>query len=380
MPISLPRDLRLWLSRDVMPFWSQRAISAKTGLSYESLNPDGTPLASADLRVRVQFRQIYSFAHAAALGWFPEGRDVALNLWDRVLQTCRPTDGGRGFVHILAPDLTILDATRDSYDHAFAILALSWLARATGDAQVLAEIEAILAFVDEDMADASGLLSEGLPARLPLRQNPQMHWFEAMLALHEATGHREGKGRADRHLAQFKRLMLDADRHLVGEYFNADWSIADGEKGQHVEPGHLAEWVWLIRSHERLFGLARQEWPSLMLDRAEGFRDPASGLLPDLVNRQGSVLIPTSRIWLQTELCKAWIAEAEAGRPEARGRALEALAKLDRLYLKAPFAQGWVDQFSADGKPLTGPVPASILYHVFVAIAEADRVLTSPSA
>ena len=40
-----------------------------------------------------------------------------------------------------------------------------------------------------------------------------------------------------------------------------------------------------------------------------------------------------------------------------------------------PFPGGWMDQFDAAGKPLTEFVPASTFYHVFCAIAEADRAL-----
>ena len=51
------------------------------------------------------------------------------------------------------------------------------------------------------------------------------------------------------------------------------------------------------------------------------------------------------------------------------------LAALKQHYLDQPFPGGWMDQFDAAGKPLTEFVPASTFYHVFCAIAEADRTL-----
>ncbi len=83
----------------------------------------------------------------------------------------------------------------------------------------------------------------------------------------------------------------------------------------------------------------------------------------------------TRRAWLQTELAKAWIAEAEGGRPGARDQALGALANLDRHFLRKPFREGWIDQLDEAGRPIPGPVPASTLYHIQVAIVEAHRVL-----
>jgi len=46
-----------------------------------------------------------------------------------------------------------------------------------------------------------------------------------------------------------------------------------------------------------------------------------------------------------------------------------------KTYLAGPFAGGWIDQFGARGEVATALVPASSLYHVFVAVAEADRIL-----
>ena len=46
-----------------------------------------------------------------------------------------------------------------------------------------------------------------------------------------------------------------------------------------------------------------------------------------------------------------------------------------RGYLDVPFKGGWTDQFGADGAPLSTFVPASTLYHLFVAAAEGERVL-----
>jgi mannose-6-phosphate isomerase len=65
----------------------------------------------------------------------------------------------------------------------------------------------------------------------------------------------------------------------------------------------------------------------------------------------------------------------ELGAQGAAERAQAALATLDRYYLRQPIEAGWVDQLDQDSRPLPGPIPASTLYHIFVAVSEAARVL-----
>jgi mannose-6-phosphate isomerase len=69
------------------------------------------------------------------------------------------------------------------------------------------------------------------------------------------------------------------------------------------------------------------------------------------------------------------MAEHEVGRPEAALAAERALLALLRHYLAGPIAGGWIDKFDAQGRPSVEHIPASTFYHLFCAIAEADRVL-----
>jgi hypothetical protein len=41
-------------------------------------------------------------------------------------------------------------------------------------------------------------------------------------------------------------------------------------------------------------------------------------------------------------------------------------------------AGGWIDHVDATGAPIVDSMPASTLYHVFLAAAEADRVWGDP--
>ena len=89
----------------------------------------------------------------------------------------------------------------------------------------------------------------------------------------------------------------------------------------------------------------------------------------------GDIRRHSRRLWPQTEIAKAWIAQAEGGEAGAADEARAALARLERHYLSHPVKGGWYDQFDRDGNSLVATIPASSFYHVLCAVAEAEQVL-----
>lgn len=71
-----------WLLDKALPLWATKGADTATGAFYERLNTDGSPDFKASTRIRVLARQIYVYAHAADMGWFPEGKQVALRGFD----------------------------------------------------------------------------------------------------------------------------------------------------------------------------------------------------------------------------------------------------------------------------------------------------------
>jgi mannose/cellobiose epimerase-like protein (N-acyl-D-glucosamine 2-epimerase family) len=189
------------------------------------------------------------------------------------------------------------------------------------------------------------------------------------------VAHPQAMDRARKLLALMEQKFIDPETGTLGEYFTDQWARAPGADGDLVEPGHHAEWSWLLRQYERINRLPAGARASALIDKAVGWSDPATGLLVDEADRRGGIRRTTRRTWPQTELAKAWMGEAEVGRAGAADKARQALAGLAKHYLDRPVVGGWTDQFDTAGRPLSQVVMASTFYHVFCAIAEADRVL-----
>ena len=195
--------------------------------------------------------------------------------------------------------------------------------------------------------------------------------------MHETVAHRQAMPRAQRLLALMNEKFFDPRTETLGEYFTDAWALVSGEEGNCVEPGHQAEWSWLLRKYERLCGLPPGPLSATLLKSALRWNDPDTGLLFDEADCNGPLRKTSRRNWPQTELAKAWIAQAEIGTAGAAEKAKAALQALSDYYLDKPVVGAWTDQFDKEGRPLTVTLPASSFYHIFCAIAEADRVLGS---
>jgi mannose/cellobiose epimerase-like protein (N-acyl-D-glucosamine 2-epimerase family) len=371
-PDGIVGTLKALMVEQSLPLWSGEGWDRTTGGFVERLDREGRADIAAPRRVRVQARQIYCFAKAAQLGWYPDGREIALKGLEYLLATAESPDGQPGFVHLLAPDGSVLNPLRDSYDHAFVLLALASVYALDRDAQVRAEIDSLLGFLDSKLRSPHGGVLEGLPASMPRRQNPHMHLFEAMIAAFDATHDAAFQNRAGEIFALFLSNFYDKQKHVLGEYFENDWSKIEPVS---VEPGHQAEWVWLLLGFERITGCPTGKYRNELLTSALRYRDDLSGCLVDEGNAAGDIKRHTRRLWPQTEIAKAWIAQAEGGETGAADEARAALVRLEQNYLRHPVAGGWYDQFDRGGRSLVDTIPASSFYHILCAVTEADRVL-----
>ncbi|MBN8974756.1 MAG: AGE family epimerase/isomerase, partial [Rhizobiales bacterium] len=297
---------------------------------------------------------------------------LALKGLDYMLAKARSPDGRPGYISLLAPDGAVMSSVRDTYDHAFVLLALAAVYQFDRDAQVRAEIDSLLNFLDAGLRSSDGGYLEGVPPTLPRRQNPHMHLFEAMIALFDATRDVRFQNRAGEFFSLLLSHFYDPRTQVLGEYFEEDWSKIVPVS---VEPGHQAEWVWLLKGFERITSCPTGQYRSALLASAMRYRDPSTGCLVDEGNAVGAITRSSRRCWPQTELAKAWIAQAESGEGGAVDAAYAALHRLEKYYLRHPVAGGWYEHFDGNGHLICEAIPASSLYHILGAVIEADRVL-----
>lgn len=345
--------LQDWIKNAALPLWSETGLDAKTGTVWEALDHAGQPCRDMERRLRVQARQAYCFARSGD----PELGALALQLFRFAID--------HGFDPVtdnlaawLAPDTTIRTAPHDLYDMTFMLLAAAALTEAGYDvADDLARLEAALLRLKAPRG-----WYENAARTLPRRQNPHMHMFEAATALYQATGAERFRAMAQEALDLFRTVFLHPDGRVL-ELFDQDWTPLSGE-AQVTEPGHMAEWVYLLDRYEAATGTACGIDLDQLFDAVLACRAP-DGLLPD---RSQPTLSPTRRMWPQTELLKAALTQQRRGRilPED-AQPPHVLGLLWQGYFETPVPGGWYDTRSLNGVLLSQNMPASTFYHIVVA-------------
>ena len=377
--------LETWLRDVLLPFWATEGFDAANGAFVEKFEPSGLPSGEDYTRVRVQARQIYVFSHAAAagtgdVGLAPARRAFAFletHAWDR-------EEGG--WFHRLRRSGPALDRTKDSYDHAFLLLAMAWLYRATGEAAVLRRAEQTGDFLDAALGQVRGGAFDGYAERriaagqalpLPRRQNPHMHLLEAFLALYEASGEARWLDRARQIFDLFQRHFFDAATGQLVEFFGRDWRELPQNGRRLREPGHFFEWTWLLHRYALASGdgSAPDAMRPLYGWAWENGVDADDVVFEELDSDGGMLNGGSKRLWPQTEAVKASLAVYERfGDTEALARAQRLLAALFTTFADLERAD-WREQVDRDGKLIRAGMPSSSLYHLYLAAAEALRGL-----
>jgi mannose-6-phosphate isomerase len=367
--------LKTYFIDSILPRWLSLAFNDNAGQFVESLELDGSPERSGIVRVRSAARQIYVYAQATVLGVAPEG---ALSKAERAFENLRrhawigDDKVGYASAYQIATG-RITDPRRDLYDHACVLLALAWLSKATGKQRYIDHIGETLKAMDSTLAAPFGGWAEDEQGSLPRRQNPHMHCFEACLALWE-TGH-DGQfaARAGEIFSLFKTRFYDEEIGALREFFGPAWEISGTYKSGRLDPGHMAEWTWLITRYEQLTGSDFSNLTAnLMRTAIDLGQKRTAPFLVDEISFDGIPLVDRRRLWPQAELLKAYIVRGRIEKIDrCAGQADRlALAFMDTYLAEAP-QDLWRDAFDLDGNFTATTIPSSSLYHLWTTIAEA---------
>ena len=367
--------LRLRLDDAILPFWSSQGFDPSCDMFHERFDFAGRPVADLPRRTMVQARQIYVCSQATLRGMVPDGGALA----ERALRTlldhaCDGDDGQAGFAFALHPGGRVQSDVRDSYAHAFVLFALASAYRLSGEPRLRRVIERTLGFIDRCLVDPlHGGLFDRYPDPSPAKaQNPQMHLLEAYLALHDAMPDGPFLEQAGGVVDRFSRQMFRADPGVLPEVFGPDWTPSGDTT---YEPGHHFEWAWLLDRHRAATGIPLPEAADILWSTACEAGVAASGLIFDEVGFDRRPRKSGHRLWPHAEAVKAAAVRVAAGQSSAEPVLAAMLRVLNDTFAGRPFAGGWIDRVGPEGEILLDFVPASSLYHLYGAWAEADRLL-----
>ena len=338
---------RDWLFARALPLWVGAGRDAPGLGFHERLSLAGLPTGVPFKRLRVQARQIYSFSQAALLGW-PHGLDAARDSHAFITRHAARPDGS--WARTIGPEGGVLDAAADLYDLAFVLFALAWFFRATGEQQAVAQARQTVAWICAHMRGPVAGFLNTLPVEPgPRQQNPHMHLLEAALALFEATGEAAFADLAHELVTVFRDRLFDRATGTLGEFFSSTLGPAAGEDGDHVEPGHQFEWVWLLEQCDRLLGTDTVAEAEALYRFAEthGYVGD-TGLVVDVLGRDGRPRKSATRLWPQTEALKAHAVMRRRGRA-MRCSIGQGVENLMRLFFEDCVEGGWHEHFSAGG-------------------------------
>ncbi|MDR1625422.1 MAG: AGE family epimerase/isomerase [Spirochaetia bacterium] len=292
----------------------------------------------------------------------------------------------RGWIRTADKNGNPLDATIDSYGQSFGLFALALDYRVRNNPETHDTALQVLAALDEYAAAPrgggylefrpGGNAAPGLPFPKCRRQDPHMHLFEAFLAWHRVDRGGPWAERARAILDLLCGKFHQPDGSLAA-YFDEDLNVAAGRAGEIRVVGDHYEWAWLLGQYEKFTGdSSMRKSAERLYAFAEKYGKDKDGLAFSSVDSGGRVLDGNKLLWMQLEMLKGqiafydWTAEAEALR-----RAENTAGLILERYLHDGVL--FYNKLDADGKPDPSPTLSRLLYHVFMASCEAERVLWS---
>lgn len=377
-------DLLDWLVRDALPLWAQHGVDRERGGFFEKLGHDLSPIEEPR-RARLVARQIYCFAAGGQLGWEGEAEALVAHGLDFLTRHMIRADGS--VVMAVEADGRVARDRYDPYDYAFVLFALAAAGARQRDPADLLDLAArVRDRLSATWAHPIAGYEEASPRTLPLKQNPQMHLFEAFLAWAELMGERDPSWQ--QHADALGQLalerLIDPTTGALYEFFDGDWMPLSDDKGLLVEPGHQFEWAWLLTRWAEQRGDARAFAAAVRLaEIGEQHGVNARGVAFCELHQTFQVRDAHAKLWPQTERIKAWhaLSLSPLNTPEGRAKSADhlgrAVAGLRSFLVTRPRGL-WHEVQRPDGTFIDEPVRASSLYHITCAIQTISAASDAP--
>jgi mannose-6-phosphate isomerase len=251
------------------------------------------------------------------------------------------------------------------YDQSFFLLFMAWYYRVTSDPKAIRLLMNRYSDVQGhfDDAGAGGFAPQSPGIR---SHNPYMHLLEAVLATFRCTKDEYWLSEALKIEDLFFSRLFDANRHVVFEFLNSDWSVAAGGR---VEIGHQLEWSTLLLELHELTGTPRLLFAAESLYEFSLRYGFENGAVIDTAGADGRPMDRKKLLWSQLEAAKHFSVRARLLQDaNARARASAQWRSVRQHFFHAN-GWTWYNRIAADGVPAAEPAAARLLYHVVTAAA-----------
>jgi mannobiose 2-epimerase len=363
----------------LMDYWVKHSVEPN-GFIQENLDRQWKPWGTQrEASVNGQGRQLYSMAVGYEMGKSKEHLAALTRGMDFLMKMRDPEFGG--YFDRVTPELKVLNENKTGFS-SFALYSLAHAGRVTGDKKYLDAAMVLFREVRDKMRDGpfigSGSFTRDFMQRAPgglfggggrggtapgatsptqgtaptppamggaaRRHGINLHMFEALLGLYEATGSEEVWYEISSELKAIERLF-DYNIGYLPEGYDENWKPVGNPSGN---PGHLFEWASLLSRAVELGADPKFiELGSRNLDLGlKSYNDAVGGLGGRTADGKPSRML----WWPQCEVIKATANYAILhGRSELWPYFHKTLDLIKREYLDAEHG-GWFADF-VQGQP-----------------------------
>lgn len=330
--------------------WREAAFRPN-GFFVVSLDRQWRPAGSQNGTLVSQGRQIFVMIAGYELTRDPAYLDAAKKGADFLLQYFRDNEQGL-FFYSATPEGKVIDDGKDSYGMAFTIYALSNAARVTKDKRYSDAAMETWTQMKQHLRYENGLFKPKTDRSYTKvigqnTQNPMMHLFEALLALHDATGSKEVLRDAQAHAGAIFSKLYDQHEGRLPELYDADWKPAPPTRTGYIELGHQFEWAFLL-SHA-----VEKGFPKRYLsigDRLLNYGmkmayDQEEGGIFSRLDAQGAVLRGPKGHWEQCEALRTMMHYAVLRNRKDLWPAFDKSLEYAKKHLIDPEYGGWYNTY-----------------------------------
>lgn len=336
-----------------VPLWHDLFFDEATGGFHESLSPTGTP-QNQPRRLVGQCRQIMVYALHGDPAFAPT-ISRAFDYIEQEFALTPPASDRASFNSASKIKGAYIYAQNDRHIDLYALSFLISACAAANRPQMAMDV---MEFIQNHMRRPLGY-AEKLDENLRdisqrRRQNPHMHLLESVQSMALISTDIRWRAQAVMLLELFQTHFFQ--NRVLYEFF--DDTLANPDDW--LEPGHHAEWVWLLSRFDTELLMPTAKIPPLkhrLYEVALKGMDAQNGGIFNVQKQSADIIDPKKRIWPQLEMLRAAVIMGDIATEKSM------LKILKEKYL--PESGLWIEEWNKDFTQPRHILPATTPYHIY---------------